>query len=150
MAEANQRPTRADEVRQERRRKRGSTVVSGLKLHVPTDKLDQRFEYRWVNDVPGRVQQMTDNDWDRVEDPSIASGVGSVPTVHVSGSSATPMSAVLMRKRKDWYEDDQKEKNKPLDEIDAAIRRGTVHERNEADLRGDVAYTPNGSNHVSR
>ena len=50
-----QRPTRADQVRTERRKKPGATSISGLKLHIDRDKLDPAYEYRWVNDTPGRV-----------------------------------------------------------------------------------------------
>lgn len=145
-----QRQTRADTVRNERRRKPGATVAAGLKLHVDADKLDPAYEYRWVNDAPGRVQQMYDQDWDKVEDATIGNGEGTVPTIHVSGGSPTPTNAILMRKRKDWYEADQKEKQAPLDEMDQAIRRGVNHEQQEPELRGGVAYTPGGSNTISR
>lgn len=147
---ASQRPTRADAERNERRRKPGATTISGLKLHVAPELLDPAYEYRWVNDEPGRVAGMYDNDWDKVEDKRIAKGEGTVPTVHVSGASPTPVKAVLMRKRKEWYEADQKEKQKPLDEMDQSIRRGVNHEQQEPELRGGVAYTPGGSNTVSR
>lgn len=136
--QAAERPNRAETERRERRKKRGSTVISGLKLHVDKSELDPAYEYRWVNDTPGRVQQMTNDDWDKVE------GRGEQ---HVGVDSGHSVKAVLMRKRKDWYEDDQKEKMKPLDEIDASIRRGAHHK--EPELAGEVAYTP-GTNSISR
>jgi hypothetical protein len=145
--QAAQRPNRAETERRERRKKRGSTVISGLKLYVDKDKLDPAYEYRWVNDVPGRVQQMHDNDWDRVEDPTIVPSAGSIPTQHVGVDSGRSINAVLMRKRKEWYEEDQKEKRRPLDEIDQSIRRGAHHK--EPELAGDIAYTP-GTNSISR
>lgn len=145
-----QRTARAEEVRNERRRKAGATTVAGLKLHIDKDRLDPAYEYRWVNDVPGRVQALYEQDWDKVEDPGIAGGAGTIPTVHVSGNSPMPTNAILMRKRKDWYEADQKEKQKSLDEMDQSIRRGVGHERQEPELSGGVAYTPGGSNSISR
>jgi hypothetical protein len=62
------RPPRTAEVAVERRRRTASGPTAGLKLHVPQDmKDDANFEYRWVNDRPGRVRQMTvDDDWDVV------------------------------------------------------------------------------------
>lgn len=145
------RPTRADEVRRERRRKPGSTSISGLKLHVDSDKLDPAYEYRWVNDRGGRVQQLFADDWDKVEDPTIvSSAAGTVPTTQVGVDSGKPFEAVLMRKRKEWYQADQKEKQRPLDEIDESIRRGLNHQQAEPELRGEIAYTPGGSNTVSR
>lgn len=145
-----QRPTRADEVKQERRRKPGSTTISGLKLHIDKDNLDPAYEYRWVNDIPGRVQQLYAEDWDKVENKDSANGVGTIPTQHVGTDAGKPIAAVLMRKLKSFYQDDQKEKQKPLDAMDEAIRRGVNHEKAEPDLRGPVAYTPNGSNTISR
>ena len=137
------RPNRADEVRQERRRKPGSTVNYGVKLGVPEDHLDPQYEHRWVNDVGNRVASLEADDWDKAPMEG-----RSVEKRHVGTDSGRPTSAVLMRKRKEWYEDDQKEKRKPLDEMDKAIKRGTAHRSSgEAELSGDVAYTP-GTNSI--
>ena len=141
---------RAEEVRSERRRKRGSTTISGLKLHVDPDRMDPGYEYRWVNDKGGRVQAMYDNDWDKVEDGALSDAPGTVPSKTVGSDGGKPLNAILMRKRKEYYEADFKEKQKPLDEMDEAIRRGVNHTRSEPELGGDVAYTPGGSNTVSR
>lgn len=145
MAEA-----RAAKVQQERRRKRGDTVVTGLKLHVDKEAKDPDYVYRWVNDTPGRVQQFYNNDWDKVEMDGNTDGAGSIPTKHVGTDSGRPIEAVLMRKRKDWFEADQKEKRQALDAVDDAIRRGVQHEKNEPELTGGVAYTPGGSNTINR
>ncbi len=145
-----QRPTRADQVRTERRRKPGSTVLSGLRLHIDKDKLDPAYEYRWVNDTPGRVQQLYGQDWDKVESSDIAgSSPGTVPTQHVGSEAGTPINAILMRKRKEFYAADQKEKQAPLDAMDESIRRGSAHQQAEPELR-DVAYTPGGTNTIGR
>ena len=45
---------------------------------------------------------------------------------HVNGK---PYGVVLMKKYKDWHEADRKAKNKPLEEMDKAIKRGTAHEQ---------------------
>lgn len=150
MAEATEtaRPTRADEVRQERRRVPGATTHYGLKLHVPENELDRKmYVYRHVNDVGNRVEEMKANDWDVAP-----LGGKSVDSRHVGEAGAgTPSKAVLMRKRKDWYDADQKEKMKPLDEIEKAIKRGTAHQASgEKELSGGVAYTPEGGNTIGR
>ena len=142
--------SRAAEEKTERRRKRGSTTVSGLKLHVDPEKLDPAYKYRWVNDTPGRVQQLYEQDWDKVEDRANTDGGGTVPTKHVGVDSGKPINAVLMRKRREHFEEDFKEKQRPLDEIEQSIRRGVVHEQNEPELRGEVAYTPGSGNTISR
>ena len=139
------RATRSDEVRQERRRKPGSTVDYGVKLGVPEEHLDRNtYEYRWANDTGNRVAGLKADDWD----PAPIEG-RSVEKRHVGTDSGKPNSAVLLRKRKDWYDADQKEKRKPLDEMDKAIKRGTAH-RAESDLSGDTSYTPNGANTIER
>lgn len=146
MADANTRPSRADEVRQERRRKPGSTIISGLNLAVDESRLDRNtYEYRWVNDRGARMASMHGQDWD----PAPEVGDGSSVTGKIVGTdeSGKPFSGILMRKRKDWYVADQKEKQAPLEEMDRAIRAGTSHVKAAPELR-DNGYTPNGSNTI--
>lgn len=135
--------SRAEEVRQERRRKPGATAHLGLKLHVPQELRDDKtYVYRFVNDTASRVQSFKDDDWD----PAPMGGASTDARV-VGTDGGKPIQSILMRKRRDWYEADQKAKRKPLDEMDEAIRRGTAHSK-EADL-GGVAYTP-GDNTMDR
>lgn len=147
MADAT-RPTRADEVRQERRRKPGSTSMVGLKLTVDESKLDrENYSYRWVNDQGGRMAQLRDNDWDPAPEQAVPNGDGpGTVGAKVAGTdeSGKPFNAVLMRKRKDWFDADYKEKMAPLDEMDKAIRAG-VNVSKEAALQ-DGVYTPDGGN----
>lgn len=152
MADANAKPSRADEVRTERRRKRGATSLPGTKLTVDESKLDrQNFAYRWAKDHGARMPQLHADDWDPAPGEAVigSQGAGTVGTkIGGTDEQGKPYGMVLMRKRKDWYDADQKEKQKPLDAIDASIRGGSVHERNEPDLRGS-AYTP-GQNTITR
>lgn len=142
---------RADEVRQERRRKPGQTVLSGIKLSVDESKLDRNtYQYRFANDKGGRVEQLGSVDWDVAPEAakSDGNGLGTVNSVHAGVIEGKPYNTVLLRKRKDWFEADQKEKQQPLDATDEAIRRGNVdHKANE--LRGDGVYTP-GTNSIDR
>jgi len=142
MAEVASRGNRAEETRRERRKKPGSTVAAGLKLHIPEDQLDRKkFAYRWVNDTPGRVQRMHDEDWD----PAPVNDA-STETRFVGTDGGKPTNAVLMQKPKDWYDADQKEKNKGAEELDRQITRGTAHKNNG--LSGDEFYTPDAGNSV--
>jgi len=145
MADANPRPNRADEVRQERRRKPGATVLAGTKLTVDESKMDRKnFTYRWAKDQGARVAQLHADDYDPAPGDAVIGnqGAGTVGT-KVGGTDETgkPYGMVLMRKRKDWYDADQTDKQKPLDEVEKDILRGRAHERNEPDLRSG-AYTP--------
>lgn len=150
MSEAK--PTRADEVRRERRRKPGQTVLANLKLSVDEAKLDRKtYEYRFVNDKDGRVQQLHAQDWDIAPEGAKEdnASLGSVNSAHAGVNEGKPYQTVLMRKPKDWFDEDQKEKQRPLDEMEDAIRRGrTDHKANE--LRGAGVYTPGGANTIER
>lgn len=140
----NARPTRAEEVRQERRKKPGATTAMGIKLGVDESKLDRRtYEYRWANETGNRLQELHGNDWDRA--PEIASEDGT--KVAGTDDNGKPFKTVLMRKRKDWFNEDKREKQKPLAEMDEAIRSGVVHRKAEPELR-EGAYTPGAGNQI--
>lgn len=144
MAEVASRANRAEEVRTERRRKPGATTALGLKLHVPEEDKDPQYVHRWVNDVGQRVQTMTADDWDP------APLDGKTESRYVGANDGKPTNAILMRKRRDWYEADQKDKRAVLGETDKAIQRGTVHANAaDADLSAN-AYTPGNGNSISR
>jgi len=77
---------------------------------------DPDYIYRIVNDERGRVAQMLDSDWEIVqsggqlgeEEVDKGSTLGSQTRRVVNRSNGT--EAVLMRIRRDWYEEDQKAK----------------------------------------
>jgi hypothetical protein len=147
------RENRATEERTERRKKRGETVLSGINLAVDESKLDRNnYEYRWVNDKGARMAQMHADDWDPAPEGAVLGSDEDVSAQSkvVGTDEGKPYRAVLMRKRKQWYAEDQKEKQRPLDEMDNAIRRGANHQKEAPELSGDVAYTPNGVNTISR
>lgn len=134
--------SRADEVRQERRKKPGGTVLYGQKLSVPEQELDRStYEYRFANDTGNRVAQLKAEDWD----PAPFEG-RSTETRHVGTDSGKPVKGLLMRKRKDWYAADQKEKGKAAEELDKQIQRGTAHQKNG--LSGEEFYTPDAGNSI--
>lgn len=145
--------TRAEEVRNERRRQPGAVVAAGIKLAVDESKLDRkRFEYRWVKDHGGRTTQLHNDDWDAAPENAVIgnAGPGTVGTkIGGTDENGKPYSMVLMRKRKDWFQADQKEKRKPLDEMDAAIKRGAS--RPEVAPADQAAfYTPDSGNRIER
>jgi hypothetical protein len=150
---SNQPNRRAEEVRQERRRKPGSVVAAGIKLAVDESKLDRaNFEYRWAKDFGGRTSQLHAEDWDPAPEQAAlnATGPGTVNSTHGGvDEHGKPYNMVLLRKRKDWYRADQREKRKPLDEMDAAIRRGTNHQ-SETGQDAGAFYTPGGGNKIER
>lgn len=146
------RPARTDEVKEQRRRRADSSVAAGLKLHVPADmKDDANFEYRWVNDKPGRLHQMTkQDDWDVVStdrpDQLTAAAEGSVMKRAVDKSTGD--SAVLLKKPRAYFEADRLEKQKPVDAIEKALRQGPAP--SSEGISGSEAYVPGGKNTIGR
>ncbi len=139
-------PSRADEVRQERRKRPGLAAYSGIKLMVDETKLDRNtYQYRFANDTPGRIPQLMALDYDPAPE------MGKVTSAHAGVSEGgQPYNTVLMRKRRDWFDDDQREKQRPLDEIDDAIRRGNInHPANQLNGNGGF-YTPDTGNTLER
>lgn len=143
-------PTRAAEVR-ERRRKPGSATNNGIKLALDQSQLDPNYHHRFVRSDPARVRQLIAQDYDPVSNSAAkpdSTGMGSVPTA-LGGldEAGKPYDLILMRKPKDWHEADQKEKMKPLDENDEAIRRGLTTQKH-VELRGPGVYTPDEGNSI--
>ena len=138
--------SRADQIRRERRWKPSPLNEAGLKLHLDQSKLDPEYHYRWAADRPDRIRHMKAYDYDVV--PTVVKdGTNSLGTVNsVTGGvdEGAPYNMVLMRKHKVLFEDDQARKMKPLDDMDAAIRRGNGA---STDPQSGVFYTP-GQNQV--
>lgn len=139
------RPPRQEEVKQRRRRREGLGAERNLKLNVPESMKDPNFVYRWVNDRPGRVLQMTTmDDWEKA--PIVTeqnAGEGTVETRVVDKSVGE--RAVLLRKPKDFYEADKAEEQKLLDARDETMRRGAPDSQ-EGLSSSDNAYVPGGRN----
>lgn len=138
------RPPRQEEVKQRRRRREGLGADRNLKLNVPESMKDPNFVYRWVNDRPGRVQQLTTmDDWEKA--PVVTeqnAGEGTVETRVVDKSVGE--RAVLLRKPKEFYEADKAEEQKQLDARDEALRHGAP--QSSEGLSGPEAYVPGGRN----
>lgn len=154
MADVATRPTRADEVRTERRRKPGSVVLPGVNLAVDESKVDRsNYAYRWVNDTAsGRIAQLESQDWDIAPEQAALGnqGEGSVQARNVGSENGKPMRAVLMRKPIKMHAEDQAAKMRPLDELEEALKRGdTGQKTSDPQLAGGAGtYTPGGSNTI--
>lgn len=146
------RAERVEEVKQQRRRRSDSGATAGLKLHVPSDMKDEvNFAYRWVNDRAGRLHQMTkEDDWDVVStdrpDQLTSASEGSVMNRAVDKASGE--KAVLLRKPRKFFDADRLEKQKPVDEIEKALRHGSAP--SSEGLSGSEAYVPGGKNTIGR
>jgi hypothetical protein len=146
-AETRERTPRQEETQQRRRRRESIGADRNMKLGLPGDFKDANFEYRWVNDRPGRVQQLYGEDWDVVpSDKADSNSIGT--TVERVADKLSGEKTVLMRKPKKFYEEDQAEKKKALDKVDESLRRGAPP--SPEGLAGPHAYVPGGSNKIGR
>jgi hypothetical protein len=127
MNAIRERPTRADTVKKERRRRDGVDKTHNLKLGIRFE-LDPNYEYRWINHgVDGqRLKDLTvDDDWDMVSaegEPS--DGPGTALRRAVGESKTGPIHAYLCRKPKDLYESDHRKGQKRNDKMMQHIRAG--------------------------
>lgn len=106
--------------------------VSRPKLAVP-----QREGYvrRWVNDVEGRLQGAEQGGYQFVENQSMQIGAPDVDNVNRDLGArmsrvvdkTTGMKAYLMEIKKEFHEEDQMIKMKEIDEVDAAIKNGSLN-----------------------
>ena len=117
-------------------------------LGTPQPKLTlpPRLGYvrRWVNDTPGRIQHALRGGYEHILDEiqegeeARASYRKEIVGSHQDGS---PMLAYAMEIPEKFYRQDQKEKQKPLDEFDKALKAGNIR---GADLKDSKAfYVPN-------
>ena len=148
-------PTRAAAVAGERRRRNDTSQTAGMKLAVSEDAKDPNYEYRWLNDEPGRIYAKTvDDDWDLVTadqmnghaDTARNAGEGT-PVARViergaSGVGGQPRKAYLARKRKEHYQEDDRKKQARIDTREEGLRRGQTG--SSEGLNGPTSYVPTG------
>lgn len=89
---------------------------------------------RWVNDVPGRIEKFKRAGYELVESASV--GDSFVDGTHdesgvVSRDMGKGVTGYLMRQRKDYYLEDQNEKQKTVDDIEDSLRRDKNEDRND-------------------
>lgn len=129
---ATTRPIRVRVEEERSRRRRRDDMGDGRfrNLDVAGD-LDPNYVYRWINDDPGRVHNLTvRDDWDRVtdemlglrheKDRQIGSGVERI------ADKASGKRTILVRKPRDYYEKDKAREQARLDALDAEMKLGVV------------------------
>lgn len=104
----------------------------GRRNKLSVENKDPNYVYRIVNDIDGRVQDMIDRDYEIVLDAKVGdkrvdsvSSLGSATQIAVGKG----VKAIVMRKRRDWHDEDQALKQKEIDDLEAsmndAARKGT-------------------------
>lgn len=121
---------RAEEQRAKRRRRADTSYEGAHRLSVNHELLDHnKFAYRFVNDIGDRIVDKTvRDDWDKVLDPDVkedTDGLGA-PIRKVVGRNVdgSPLYSYLLKKPKEFFDEDAKKKSLRRDELDATIKRG--------------------------
>lgn len=125
-------PSKRQEVQRTERRRRQDTGIGRINRLTIPGKTDTSYVYRWVNDTGGRVQMLTQSD---DYDVVTYSELGAVPSEKdiAAGDGVTRVAdkgsgqrMVLLKKRKDYYEDDKRKEQKFLDGRMSGLRKGEV------------------------
>lgn len=117
------------------RRERRDMDGGDLKLHVDESQKDPDYHYAFVNDEANRIERKESRDWEKVEKAGGGHDVRLVGTKKEGG----PLSAYLMRIRKEFHEDDYRQKQKDIDLVEDAIKRG---EDNNGEVGKEGRYIP--------
>lgn len=111
----------------ERKRPRARATLNGRNvLRVDDRDKDPEYEYRMVNDVGDRVENLKERGYEVVDKPvrvgdrrvATPGSEGSPITVSVGGG----MKGVLMRQRKEFYEEDMADKQRYVDDLEQATK----------------------------
>lgn len=117
---------RTDAIQSERRRRDNGSLdrLLNLRLAIPPEfKGDTEHEYRWINDENGRVHNLTvEDDWNICvrSDPE-ASDADKIRRQVGTKKNGEPLYAYLVRKRKDWYDEDKRARSKANNEREDAL-----------------------------
>lgn len=99
--------------------------VSGPRDILTISDKDPNYEYRWVKDLPGRIQRFLDGGWEIVVHEAQA-GQRTVDSGSRLGSALTRQDGgftlVAMRIPVEWYKQDQESKQKELDALEDSLR----------------------------
>lgn len=144
---------RAEEVRQQRRRRADLDDESNAPLAVNHKFLDHdNYAYRFINDTPGRLQKMYDEDWDKVEDPRVMAQANSegaaIRRLVGANKDGTPLYSYLHRKPKKMYDEDRGRKMAKVNETEEALKRGMTGNTGALSADSPGAYIPGGKKEV--
>lgn len=122
------------------RAKRKPFGVKQSKFYVPNPQ--DGFHYRVINDEPGRLHQAQEGGYAYVNPKDVGlTEIKENKVRYIVGrqENGDVLYGYLMQIPREWYEEDQREKSKHLDQIDAAIRGGQIERQ-----AGDGRYVPEG------
>ena len=106
------------------------------------EDMDPNYQYRWVNDKPGRIERFKRAGWEMVIGKSKVSdakadssdNVGSLVTQQVGPD----VTAYAMRIKKEWFLEDKAAKEKLIDETEESLFR-TLNDEQKG-ITGKVTF----------
>lgn len=120
----------------------------GRRTRVPFGATQQKLSYpprpgfhrHWFRDDPGRVERAKAAGYDHVTDPQT-----SRPVTRLGGAAegGGGLDMYLMEQPQHWHDEDVALGQKPVDEIDRAIRHGAIG-REKAGGESETRYQPEG------
>lgn len=132
--------TRDEGGRAQRKPMTGAT----LNMDVPEHLKDRDYEYRWVNDISGRVRRFQEAGYETVTDDAVIASRTDDGTDRSDGTviraqadkngSMGGMKAVLMRQRREHYDEDQAAKRAQIRKVEAAIEANRFELETTANL----------------
>lgn len=149
------RPPRKQEVKQRRRRRTEMGVSRHDPLAIPEKAKDKNFVYRFINDVPGRVQSLTQlDDYDVVTEEElnarlagedfVESSEGTPVVRKTRGFDGGEMDVYLVKKPKDYYEADKAEEQEAIAQVEKAAEEEGITPGKDGLTAADNAYVPKG------
>lgn len=117
------------------------TSINGIRNRLTIEGKDPAFEYRIVNDTPGRIQRFLDAGYEIVTDEDLTVGDKKVATPTGEGtpkkiSTGGGMTSYVMRISKEWYKEDQDAKQAQIDEMENSMKRRAKDEGLIGEIKG--------------
>lgn len=116
------------------------TPINGVRSRLGVTGKEPGFQYRIVNDTPGRIQEFIEAGYEIVQDTSVSVGdkrianptqEGTPVKVHVGGGN----NAYLMRIKEEWYKEDQAAKLATVDEVEQGTKQRAKEEKFYGELK---------------
>ncbi len=109
------------------------TPINGVRNVLTVSGKDPNYEYRIVNDTGDRISAMQERGYEIVSDTNIKVGDRRVANPTQEGSAVQAsvgkgIKAYVMRIKKDWYTEDQAEKQNLVNESEQAMRKTAKQE----------------------
>lgn len=150
QVESPMRPmTRAEAAKVQRTQRVGMTWQDSLKLSIPDHlRNDPNWRPYWALNKPGRIERLLDNGYVVVSSAELSqdarqTGLGTVVERHAgTNDQGAPLRHVLMMKKREYYDEDQREKAQQRAKAMDAIKRGKTAGADGKPIHGEKTYVP--------